>query len=338
MSEVKFVKFGLKAIFSEIRKGDVHAFSQLEEGTMPLVSCKTEKTPDHGVEGYYDIPIEQTYENCVTITCDGDQPSTAFFHPYRFAAMDNVLVCIPKTGTKLTTILYFIADLNIQRWRFSYGRKCYQNKMDKLTVLFPIRETGEIDEDYIADILDHVTIQKFMPKKKDVVNEKVEVKLALVPITELFDLHSGDFHNASILADGEIPLVSCGENYNGIIRFCKIPEKKVYANTLTIAYNGQPLTTKLHLYKFAAKDDVAVCLPKKNWKLSTMVYVQYALNREKWRYSYGRKCFNEKLKQTAILIPVNSEGKISEDIIERLVANTTYWSYLRPNLTIPKMD
>ena len=208
MSKVKFDRFGLKAIFSEIKNGDIHAFSQLQKGSVPLVSCKTEKTPDHGVEGYYNIPIEKTFEKCMTITCDGDQPTTAFFHPYRFAAMDNVLVCIPKTETKLTTILYFIADLNRQRWRFSYGRKCYQNKMDKLKVIFPIKDSGEIDQDYIENILNHVTILQFMPEKKVRVDENVELKLSLFPITELFTLHSGDFHNASILPDGDIPLVS----------------------------------------------------------------------------------------------------------------------------------
>lgn len=335
MNRSKTARLDLTAIFSKVTVGDIHAFSQLDNGNVPLVSCKTEKTRDHGVEGYYDIPIEKTYENCVTVTCDGDQPTTAFFHPYRFAAMDNVLVCVPKNGVKLTTIFYFISCLNKQRWRFSYGRKCYQNKANKLTVTFPIKDSGEIDEEYIENLLDHVAIRKFMPKRKILADEKVDLKLALVPITDLFELHSGDFHNASILPDGDIPLVSCGENYDGIIRFCSVSEKKIYANTLTIAYNGQPLTTNLHLYRFAAKDDVAVCLLKKKWKLTTLIYVQYMLNREKWRFSYGRKCFNEKLKQMSILLPV-SEGKVDEATIEHIVTNTTYWNYLEPNIAIPK--
>jgi len=325
----RFAKLGLKAIFSDVRVGDIHAFSQLDKGLTPLVSCKTEKTPDHGVEGYYDIPYEQTCENCVTITCDGDQPSTAFLHPYRFAAMDNVLVCVPKSGIKLTTILYFISYLNNQRWRFSYGRKCYQNKATKLLVSFPVKDSGEIDENYIEKILNHVSIKDFLPSKKTIVKENIEMKLAFIPITTFFELQSGDFHNASLLAEGDIPLVSCGENFNGIIGFCKVPEDKIYENTLTVAYNGQPLTTNLHLYKFAAKDDVAICLPRKAWKLTTLVYLQYMLNREKWRYSYGRKCFNEKLKQISLMMPVDDNSEVDEDTIERIVINTSYWHRLQ---------
>jgi len=149
-----FSRLRFDSIFSEVKTGDFHASSHLDSGDIPLISCKTEKTRDNGVEGYFEIPQDKTYENCVTITCDGDQPSTAFFHPYRFAAKDNVLVCIPKKGLKLTTILYAIACLNKERWRFSYGRKCYANKKDKLTVPFPIDKDGKIEEKAIEEILD----------------------------------------------------------------------------------------------------------------------------------------------------------------------------------------
>lgn len=160
----EFKRLGLKSIFADIVNGDYHASSQLENGEVPLVSCKTEKTPEHGIEGYFDIPLEKTYKNVVTITCDGDQPSTAFFHPYTIAVKDNVMVCIPKKGVKITTLLYAISCLNMERWRFSYGRKCYMNKLNTLTVPFPVDKDGNIDQDKIEEILE---LEKFhaVPKK-----------------------------------------------------------------------------------------------------------------------------------------------------------------------------
>jgi type I restriction enzyme M protein len=152
MNEAK-KRLNLYSIFSDIRTGDFHASSQLDIGGIPLISCKTEKTPDHGVEGYFEIPQNKTYKNCVTITCDGDQPSTALYHPFRFAAKDNVLVCIPKPEVKLTTILYAIACLNMERWRFSYGRKCYSNKIEKLTVPFYLKADGSIDEEAVEKVV-----------------------------------------------------------------------------------------------------------------------------------------------------------------------------------------
>jgi len=167
----KFVRMKLDAIFSKMQTGDIYASAYLENGSIPLISCKTEKTRDHGVEGYFEIPKDKgTCKNCVTITCDGDMPSTAFFHPYQFAVKDNVFICIPKKGVKLTTILYAIASLNGERWRYSYGKKCYDNKKEKLTVPFPVDGNGKIDQEAIEKILNIAEmspivakpIQKFM--------------------------------------------------------------------------------------------------------------------------------------------------------------------------------
>ncbi len=326
MSEVKFSRFSVDAVFSQVKTGDYHASSHLESGDVPLISCKTE---EHGVEGYFKIPLPKTYENCVTIACDGT-PLTSFYHPYRFAAKDNVLVCIPREGVKLSTIFYTIAYLNRERWRFSYGRKSYMNKVKKLSVLFPINNEGKIDQDKIADVLKNATIQKFLPSKTNKVEiPEPKLKYAHVGITDVFELHSGDYHNASELPDGKIPLISCGETGNGLVKYCSVPKNMIYANTLTIAYNGRPLTTKYHPYRFAAKDDVAVCIPKKLLKTSTLIFIQYIINRQIWRYSYGRKCFREKLSKLQIHVPIDEHGDIDEEAIEKIVSNTSYWDYLR---------
>jgi len=137
------------------------------------------------------------------------------------------------------------------------------------------------------------------------------------------------YHNASSIPKGNIPLVSCGDLNNGIIRCCDLPQSKRYNNVITVAYNGQPLTTKFHPYVFGAKDDVAVCIPKMNFRLSTILYLQYIFNREKWRYSYGRKCFRDKLSRYKIQIPVKNDDSIDEDIIEQIVMNIPYWNYFQ---------
>jgi hypothetical protein len=113
------------------------------------------------------------------------------------------------------------------------------------------------------------------------------------------------------------------------MRFCSVPVEKTYCNTLTIAFNGSwPLLTKYHPYRFAAKDDVAICLPKKKLLESTLVFLQYVISRQTWRYSYGRKCFRQKLAKMKVYVPVDKNGGIDEDNIAKIVANSSYWKYL----------
>ena len=140
--------FPLSSIFSKVNTGDVHSSSSLDNGSMPLLSCKTDKSKDHGVEGFFETSDYTIHENGMIITSDG-HAGTASFHNHKFIAKDNVLVCIPKEGIYFSTILYAIAYINSQKWRFSYGRKCYENKIDKITIQFPITNDGKIDEDFI---------------------------------------------------------------------------------------------------------------------------------------------------------------------------------------------
>jgi len=45
-------------------------------------------------------------------------------------------------------LLFFVTQLNELKWRFSYGRKCYLNKIHKINIYLPFNKES-IDENYI---------------------------------------------------------------------------------------------------------------------------------------------------------------------------------------------
>jgi len=59
------------------------------------------------------------------------------------------MVCFPREPLRFTTMLFVAMQLNRLRWRFSYGRKCYLNKKDKIKIYLPVKDDNQIDEDYI---------------------------------------------------------------------------------------------------------------------------------------------------------------------------------------------
>jgi len=128
-----------------IKTGDHHVSGILDEGKIPLVSCVSE---NGGFEGFFKIDVKETiFKNCITIASDG-VPLTSFYHYYDFTAKDNALICESKKDYKFTTVLFIVSQLNSLRWRFSYGRKCYENKAKKVKIFLPFNGK-EIDEDYI---------------------------------------------------------------------------------------------------------------------------------------------------------------------------------------------
>jgi hypothetical protein len=146
-------------------------------------------------------------------------------------------------------------------------------------------------------------------------------------VVQLFDVESGDYHSAEELGVGDIPLVSCGDQDNGIIGFYAPPKDKIYRDALTVAYNGDwPLMAKFHPYPFAAKDDVAVLRPRKPMGLGSILFFQVLLNRETWRHSYGRKLYKARLEKFELKVPVDAKGQLDEAAIQTWLEADPLWS------------
>lgn len=130
-------------------------------------------------------------------------------------------------------------------------------------------------------------------------------------VSDLFHVKSGDFHAIKELEPGTVPLVSCGDTDNGVMGYFDIPAANQYREAVTVAYNGSwPIMAKFHPYTFGAKDDVAVLIPRHEISRLGLLYTAALLNRMTWRYSYGRKCFREKLAEVDIALPTVMVGEI----------------------------
>jgi len=151
-----------------------------------------------------------------------------------------------------------------------------------------------------------------------------------LPITELFKtpIKTGEFHVSGIMDDGKIPLISTSAVNNGVEKYVDVPLEQTNLNAITIASDGTPLTSYFHYYNFVAKDNVMVCFPKENYRFTTLLYITTQINRLRWRFSYGRKCYLNKIDKIRIYIPTNRAGKIDEDYIEFMIKNLPSWQIL----------
>lgn len=173
IEQSQFVETPIIEIFkTPIKTGIYHVSSELDNGEIPLISCSSINS---GVEEYVNVPdtvlimvkgkektIQSTYKNAITIASDG-KPLTSFYHYYTFSAKDNVMVCFSKKDYRFTSLLFITSQLNNIRWRFSYGRKCYLNKVHKIKIFLPMK--GEqIDENYIEYLVKKCPSWKILTK------------------------------------------------------------------------------------------------------------------------------------------------------------------------------
>lgn len=318
--------FKIEDLFT-VKSGDYHATKELDAGSIPLISCGD---TDNGLVGYFDIPESKRYFKALTVAYNG-RPLMAKFHPYSFGAKDDVAVLLPKGELKQETLIYIAALFNTQIWRYSYGRKCFREKMKKIVISLPTLPSGKIDENYISKMVN--PIHEYLPAKnkvEEISYGKPNWKAHI--ITDIFDLQRGDFHSLSNLDRGKMITVSRVSNNNGVVGYYEPPEKAVIYPPKTLTVSTVTGDAFVQLKKFIATDNVVICIPKIPLQLTSLFFVQLMINQTKWRYSYGRQCYKTKFAQTQIYLPVKKNGELDEEYMENLIKNTPYWNLIYDEL------
>jgi hypothetical protein len=76
-----------------------------------------------------------------------------------------------------------------------------------------------------------------------------------------------------------------------------------------------------------------VAVPLVDHPVEALIFVMAALNAERWRFSYYRKCFQAKLGRLLIKLPVDDEGGMDIDWMVSAVRAQPYWWFLAPRLS-----
>lgn len=144
-------KFPVTEFFT-LKRGSFHSITNLDPGKYPTIS---RVTTDNGLVGFYDQPPgAQIWEpSTITVSTVGGD---AFVQPVPFMATDNVVMCKPNDSYKDLTLpeIFFMQMMIDQvKWRYSYGRQCYQSKFAKTEIALPVLSDGEIDREYMAHVV-----------------------------------------------------------------------------------------------------------------------------------------------------------------------------------------
>lgn len=355
----------LRKLF-DIKSGDYHALHELAPGSVPLVSCGD---INHGFIGRFDIPPEKRYANVITVAYNGFYTLTAKYRPYEFGAKDDVGILRPRQKTDELSLVYVVAMINALRWRYSYGRKCFKGKLGELLIDVPVHTNGatvRIDNEGIREATSVAELDLRPPHGRSTAgaptrtdNEGIreassvaELDLLLPQrpvgapnrtdwvtkrVDEIFHLVRGDFHSLGALGRGPWPTVSRTTNDNGVAGYYEQPEgSNVYPpGTITVSTVGGDAFVQSR--EFIVTDNVIVLQPRAEMPLETVVLIAAMINQQKWRYGYGRQCYQQKLSGMTVKVPWR-EGGLDHDAAKTLVRQQPYWDYFRQTVRTEQRD
>ena len=158
LPELPYGEEGAIERFFHVCGGKSKGESNYIAGTCPYISSGDPQNSIIRLVG--DIEDELFPHGAITVTCFG----RAAVQPWRFMARGNggsaVRVLIPKYQMTFQELVWFAAQINMQRWRFFYGRMSIQSRLKLLKVYSPAEKLFDGDKtiaEKISDLANKIT-------------------------------------------------------------------------------------------------------------------------------------------------------------------------------------
>lgn len=304
----------IEDLFS-VKRGIGGYRENLDIGNTPLVSATS---INNGVLDFVDAA--PTFKApCITVERVG---GNAFIQLIDFVTVpDDISVLVPKFNLTLEELFKISAQINLEKWRYNYGRKLSAKRLKKMEIRWPVETTKNIT----------VNINNRLPKKAKKTDLNHTSKFEMTPIPQLFKVDRGDFHALDRLDPGKLPTISRISINNGVTGYFELPEGAKIYNKRTITISTVSGDAFVQLENFICTDNVLICNPKYPFRDTTLFFIACMINLQKWRFSYGRQPYKRVFLKLSIPLP-KKNGELDESYIEKIVKNCYGWGVVETKL------
>jgi len=150
LSKNNWKKFDLNSLF-KITGSQTTPILELEEYGVGKYPYVTTQATNNGVDGFYDFYTEEG--NILTV--DSAVFGYCSYQAKNFSASDHVEKLIPKFKMNKYVAMFLVTILNLEQYRYNYGRKCSQDRMNQIKIKLPAKNRQpdfNFMEDYIKSL------------------------------------------------------------------------------------------------------------------------------------------------------------------------------------------
>lgn len=252
-----------------------------------------------------------------TISCaaSGSVLSTFVQHEPYYSGRD-LYVLTPKIELKLVEKLFYCYVINANKYRYSYGRAANKTLKDI-----------ELPEQ-IPEWVYQVALERYYHSiKTNITHTKLELDISSwkeFEIGELFQVTGTRTTKIDFLMEngnGCYPYVTTQATNNGVRGFYDYSTELGNVITIDSAVLG---FTSYQANDFSASDHVEKLIPRFAINKYIGLFLSTIINQERYRYSYGRKFNQVKIRNTKIKLPVTIEDTPDWDYMENFIKQLPY--------------
>lgn len=338
----KWQEFCLNDLF-DINAGIYHYPEEYDDGETPYISASNE---NNGISQYINIQPE-FLGNCIVT---GKVGCTAFYQEKPFCATSDVNILVPKNFELNEKIGLFIVTIinKGENYKWGYGRQCRVGDSKEIIIKLPIKMNGDvpiIDNDkkysqngYIPDFefmndymssLHHKKLTTIQNNKEHNLNIESWKKFRFGDLFEENKIYKGKAHVraemdvSDYFYEGSIRFITRTDKENGCDGYVQrdMVEDIEEGNALII---GDTTSTCFYQKEEFITGDHIIILRAPWLNEYTGLFIKTILEKERYRYSYGRAFKQELVKETIIYLPVNSDDNPDWEKMKEIIQSYKY--------------
>jgi len=314
ISDIFNVKYGVNLELVHLQECNT-----TKHNAIPFVS-RTEK--NNGVSAFVEkeIDIEPNPAHTLSVAGGGSVLST-FYQPIPYYSGRDIYILIPKKEMTIIEMLIYAKYISVNKFRYSYGRQANKTLKD---LLIPANISQELINQlnkYYNNINSKINAKPVFDEKLSL-NDREWKKFKLTDLFEVKGSKTTPLLELQEYGKGRFPYVTTQATNNGVEGFYDYYTENGNVLTVDSAVIGYCAYQKL---PFSASDHVEKLIPKFEMNDYIALFFTTILNLEQYRFNYGRKASQTRLKELEIKLP-EKNGKPDFEFMEKYIKSLPYSS------------
>lgn len=311
----------------KLQRGHTLTVEQKEEfvGVIPCVNGTIE---NNGVQCYLSKDIESVGFNLVkspaiSIVRVGNGGKT-FVQTEDFYVADNAFALLPLQNMPIGSIMFISTLLDREQIKYSYGRTV-TNEYENTIIKLPVDLDGAPDWLFMEDYMKSLHYKPLTTKNKKGQAPDLDVQnwneFKVGDLFEVVGSTTTPLEDLEEIGKGRSPYVTTSMSENGIGGFYN---KRTEAGNIICIESACAAFATYQPEDFTASDHVEKCVPKFLLNPCIALFMVTILNLDQYKYSYGRKCNQIRIRDRVIKLPVDIEGNPDWQFMENYIKALPY--------------
>ncbi|MBR1417345.1 MAG: restriction endonuclease subunit S [Synergistaceae bacterium] len=317
-------EFRVGDIFNvELSKGDIQA-DDVDDGNVLLISSGSD---NNGVVKYIDAAGDGKAEIFSGNKISVDMFGNTYYQAEPFYAVSHGRVNILTAKFKLNKYIgLFISTLiNQEQFKYSYGRAVYSNVASNMIIKLPVTASGEPDWQFMENYIKSLHCEPITTRNAHNIPPQLNTQSwKEFRVGDIFNVTGSTttpLEELEYIGEGRSPYVTTSAVDNGVAGFYNISTER--GNVICIESACAAYAT-YQADDFSASDHVEKCIPKFDLNIYTAMFLVSVLNLEQYKYSYGRKCNQIRIRNRIIKLPADKRGEPDWQFMEDYIKSLPY--------------